>query len=83
MSLLFSVLISIFFGVQNDWPVYFENDQIKISFKDVICDDIKNGVSFEYYMIEVKNKTLFEWGFGSLKKYSSTLSIVSEKDKWL
>ena len=30
MSLLFSVLISIFFGVQNDWPVYFENDQIKI-----------------------------------------------------
>ena len=57
MSLFFSVLISIFFGVQNDWPVYFENDQIKISFKDVICDDIKNGVSFEYYMIEVKNKT--------------------------
>ena len=57
MSLLFSVLISIFFRVQNDWPLYFENDQIKISFKDVICDDIKNGVSFEYYMIEVKNKT--------------------------
>ena len=23
----------------------------------MLCDDIRNGVSFEYYMIKVKNKT--------------------------
>jgi len=51
------VLFFIITGSDSDWSVYFENRKIEISFKDVLCDDIRNGVSFEYYMIKVKNKT--------------------------
>jgi len=51
------VLFFIITGSDSDWSVYFENKKIEISFKDVLCDDIRNGVSFEYYMIKVKNKT--------------------------
>jgi hypothetical protein len=51
------VLFFVITGSDSDWSVYFENKKIEISFKDVLCDDIRNGVSFEYYMIKVKNKT--------------------------
>ena len=51
------VLFFVMTGSDSDWSVYFENKKIEISFKDVLCDDIRNGVSFEYYMIKVKNKT--------------------------
>ena len=54
LSLIFLTLIT---GSQTDWPVYFENDQIQISFKDTLCNDVKNGISFEYYMIRIVNKT--------------------------
>ena len=57
MILFLSLLFLNFNGSGPDWSVYFENKKIEISFKDVLCDDIKNGVSFEYYMIKVKNKT--------------------------
>ena len=51
------VLFFVITGSDSDWSVYFENKKIEISFKEVLCDDVKNGVSFEYYMIKVKNKT--------------------------
>lgn len=51
------VLFFVITGSDSDWSVYFENKKIEISFKDVLCDDVKNGVSFEYYMIKVKNNT--------------------------
>ena len=51
------ILLFVTTGSDSDWSVYFENKKIEISFKEVFCDDPKNGVSFEYYMIKVKNKT--------------------------
>ena len=51
------VLFFVMTGSDSDWSVYFENKKIEISFKEVLCDDVKNGVSFEYYMIKVKNNT--------------------------
>ena len=51
------VLFFVITGLDSDWSVYFENKKIEISFKEVLCDDVKNGVSFEYYMIKVKNNT--------------------------
>ena len=51
------VLFFVITGSDSDWSVYFEDKKIEISFKEVLCDDLKNGVSFEYYMIKVKNKT--------------------------
>ena len=51
------VLFFVITGTDSDWSVYFENKKIEISFKEVLCDDVKNGVSFEYYMIKVKNNT--------------------------
>lgn len=57
MSLLLSFLFLNLNSSGPNWAVYFENKKIEISFKDELCDDIKNGVSFEYYMIKVKNKT--------------------------
>ena len=51
------VLFFVITGSDSDWSVYFENKKIEISFKEVFCDDVKNGVSFEFYMIKVKNKT--------------------------
>ncbi len=58
MSLILLLIIfTLTNGSQTDWPIYFENDKIEISFKDTLCNDLKNGVSFEYYMIKIKNKT--------------------------
>ena len=51
------VLFFVITGSDSDWSVYFENKKIEISYKEVLCDDVKNGVSFEYYMIKVKNNT--------------------------
>ena len=57
MSIIISILFLLLTSSGPNWAVYFENKKIEISFKDELCDDIKNGVSFEYYMIKVKNKT--------------------------
>tara|TARA_B110000285_G_scaffold206985_1_gene245979 strand:+ start:264 stop:653 length:390 start_codon:yes stop_codon:yes gene_type:complete len=51
------VLFFVITGSDSDWSVYFEDKKIEISFNEVLCDDVKNGVSFEYYIIKVKNKT--------------------------
>lgn len=57
MYLLFLFLTFNFSNLDDQWITYFENKKIKISYNDITCDDIKNGVSFEYYLIKVKNKT--------------------------
>ena len=57
MYLLFLFLTFNFSNLDDQWITYFENKKIKISYDDITCDDIKNGVSFEYYLIKVKNKT--------------------------
>ena len=50
------LIIGLYFSAE-DWIPYFENKEIEISFKTSLCEDIQNGVSFEYYLIKVKNKT--------------------------
>ena len=40
-----------------DWTPYFENKKIEVSFTTTLCEDPQNGVSLEYYLIRVKNKT--------------------------
>ena len=54
LSLLF--LISSYFQ-QDDWILYHQDKKVEIFFKSHICDDKKNGFSFEYYFIKVRNKT--------------------------
>ena len=77
LSLIFFTLTT---GSQTDWPVYFENDQIEISFKDTLCNDVKNGVSFEYYMIKVKNKTnetlVINYYLGNQKNEENKVAFV-------
>jgi len=46
-----------FFILPKEEIIYFENDKIQISYEEILCEDIKNGVSFEYYQIKVENKT--------------------------
>tara|TARA_Y100000385_G_scaffold74792_1_gene75633 strand:+ start:96 stop:479 length:384 start_codon:yes stop_codon:yes gene_type:complete len=57
MYLIFLFLTFNFSNLDDQWITYFENKKIKISYDEITCDDIKNGVSFEYYLIKVKNKT--------------------------
>lgn len=53
-----SILFLIFsFTQQVDWKTYHEDNNVKISFKSHLCKDLKNGFSFEYYLIKVQNKT--------------------------
>ena len=57
---MYTIILLLIFSLTNlddQWVTYFENKKIKISYDDVTCGDIKNGVSFEYYLIKVKNKT--------------------------
>ena len=55
--MIFLLLLIPFLNPPQNSVVYFEDDQIEISYTETLCDDIKNGVSFEYYLIKVKNKT--------------------------
>ena len=57
MTIIISLFFILLIGLQSDWSVYFEDKKIEISYKDILCDDLKNGVSFEYYMIRIVNKT--------------------------
>ena len=51
-------VISIFLSwLSVDWTPYFENKKIEVSFTTTLCEDYQNGVSLEYYLIRVKNKT--------------------------
>ena len=54
LSLLF--LLTSFFH-QDDWVLYHQDKKVEIYFKSHICDDKKNGFSFEYYLIKVRNRT--------------------------
>ena len=54
LSLLF--LLTSFFQ-QDEWVLYHQDKKIEIYFKSHICDDKKNGYSFEYYLIKVRNRT--------------------------
>ncbi|MDC0486539.1 hypothetical protein OAN60_06000 [Flavobacteriaceae bacterium] len=56
MKMTIILIIGLYFSAE-DWIPYFENKEIEISFKTSLCEDIQNGVSFEYYLIQVKNKT--------------------------
>jgi hypothetical protein len=50
--------VSIFLSWHSvDWTPYFENKKIEVSFTTTLCEDHQNGVSLEYYLIRVKNKT--------------------------
>ena len=53
-SLLF--LLTSFFQ-QGDWVLYHQDKKVEIFFKSHLCDDKKNGFSFEYYLIKVRNRT--------------------------
>ena len=56
--LLLIILFSFnFSNLDDQWVTYFENKNIKISYKDTLCDDIQNGFSFYYYLIRIENKT--------------------------
>ena len=54
LSLLF--LLTSFFQ-QDDWVLYHQDKKVEIYFKSHTCDDKKNGFSFEYYLIKVRNRT--------------------------
>ncbi len=57
MHLLILFLTFNFSNINDQWVTYFENKNIKISYKNTLCDDIQNGFSFYYYLIKVENKT--------------------------
>ena len=80
MTLVLTLLILNLNGSGADWSVYFENEKTEISFKDALCDDIKNGVSFEYYMIKVKNKTnetlVINYYLGDIKNEENKVAFV-------
>ncbi|MDA9833120.1 hypothetical protein OAI68_06575 [Flavobacteriaceae bacterium] len=56
MKMTIILIIGLYFSAE-DWIPYFENKEIEISFKTSLCEDHQNGVSLEYYLIRVKNKT--------------------------
>tara|TARA_B100000287_G_C20435942_1_gene703557 strand:+ start:258 stop:641 length:384 start_codon:yes stop_codon:yes gene_type:complete len=55
LSLLF--LLTSFFQQDDDWVLYHQDKRVEIYFKSHTCDDKKNGFSFEYYLIKVRNRT--------------------------
>lgn len=57
MNLIFSFVSLVISLISVDWTPYFENKKIEVSFKTILCEDHQNGVSLEYYLIRVKNKT--------------------------
>ena len=57
MLLIITLLSFNFSNLDNQWVTYFENKNIKISYKETLCDDIQNGFSFYYYFIRIENKT--------------------------
>jgi len=57
MNLVLSLVSLVLSWLSVDWTPYFENKKIEVSFKTILCEDHQNGVSLEYYLIRVKNKT--------------------------
>ena len=57
MNLVLSLVSLVLSWLSVDWTPYFENKKIEVSFTTTLCYDLQNGVSLEYYLIRVKNKT--------------------------
>jgi hypothetical protein len=57
MNLVLSLVSLVLSLLSVDWTTYFENKKIEVSFTTTLCEDFQNGVSLEYYLIRVKNKT--------------------------
>ena len=80
MKIIFVTLAFAISCLLKDWAPYFENKEIEISFKTSLCEDIQNGVSFEYYLIQVKNKTaetlVVNFHLGNLNEKSEENKIV-------
>lgn len=57
MNILLYVVFIFLSWLSVDWTPYFENKKIEVSFTTTLCEDHQNGVSLEYYLIRVKNKT--------------------------
>jgi hypothetical protein len=59
---------------------YFENKEIAVYHKTTLCEDIQNGVSFEYYLIQVRNKTnetlVVNFYLGSLNERSEENKVA-------
>ena len=80
MKIIFLTLAFVISCLLKDWGLYFENKEIEISFKTSLCEDVQNGVSFEYYLIQVKNKTaetlVVNFHLGNLNEKSEENKIV-------
>lgn len=80
MISFFSVLTLFFSWSTEDWNTYFENKEIAVLYKASMCEDIQNGVSFEYYLIQVKNKTdetlVVNFYLGSLEERSEENKVA-------
>ena len=57
MNFVLSLVSLVLSWLSVDWTPYFENKKIEVSFTTTLCEDHQNGVSLEYYLIRVKNKT--------------------------
>ena len=57
MNFVLSLVSLVLSWLSADWTPYFENKKIEVSFTTTLCEDHQNGVSLEYYLIRVKNKT--------------------------
>ena len=57
---MFLILIQfvLYFSVplQENWSLYYENEQVKIQYTSSICGSKKHDLSFEYYLIRIINK---------------------------
>jgi hypothetical protein len=54
---LILILLVFSFFQQDEWYRYYEDNKIEISYSSEICIDKNYGLSFEYYLIRVRNKT--------------------------
>ena len=80
MKALLVILTFGFFWLNEDWVPYFENKEIAVYYKTTHCEDIQNGVSFEYYLIQVRNKTnetlVVNFYLGSLNEKSEENKVA-------
>ena len=80
MKALLVILTFGFSWLNEDWVPYFENKEITVYYKTTHCEDIQNGVSFEYYLIQVRNKTnetlVVNFYLGSLNEKSEENKVA-------
>jgi hypothetical protein len=80
MKTLLVILAVVFSWLNEDWVPYFENKEIAVYYKTTHCEDIQNGVSFEYYLIQVRNMTnetlVVNFYLGSLNERSEENKVA-------